>query len=167
MDRINADTTARAAGISVGTLNVWIQRRLVPDVSVSASGKRRVFSIDDVMFISIMAALVRLGMASPLASEHAKCAREHLHEPNAVLTIAASEEKGLSGVHWDSHCLSGDTLNPKDWLKGFYERPEAYVTVEVFRVMERVKKFLAAEGESEPAIAEEIPPTVDVGDEGA
>ena len=149
MDRINTDAATRAAGLTPGTLNVWIQRRLLPGVSVGASGKRRFFNFDDVMHICIMSALVRLGIASPIASVAAKKAREEnaWSKPNAVLTLAPAEEKGLSGDYYDIYVLSGEALKPEDWLCGYYRRPEGYAIVEIFRIAERVRKFLATENE--------------------
>src|SRR6476646_6972307 len=98
MIRIDTDAVSRFAKIEPGTLNVWIQRHLLPGVSVRSSGQRRSFTLDDAMHIAIMAHLVRLGLASPIASAAAAKAREEWRKPNAILSIAPTEEQGLSRV---------------------------------------------------------------------
>ncbi|MFL5268834.1 MAG: MerR family transcriptional regulator [Stellaceae bacterium] len=147
MDQVDADAAARAAGVPVGTINVWIQRRLLPGVEVGSRGKSRSFSVDDVLHLAVMAALVRIGIASPLASAAAElCRRDNnWRKLNAVLTIGPSDDTRLGGPVYEQYVVSGEALRPEQWLSGFYKRPEGYVTVELFRLVKRVEDFLAAE----------------------
>jgi hypothetical protein len=162
MIETNADTAARAGGIEVGTLNVWIQRRLLPGVAVGASGKRRKFTLDDVMHVVVMAKLVQLGLASPIASAAAAMAREEWNKPAAVLTIAPAADKRLGDrdtFFYDIHALSGEALKQEDWLCAHNPRPEGYIILELFRIAERVREFLAAEEAAKATAAE--PPAVE------
>jgi hypothetical protein len=105
---------------------------LLPGVSVNASGKRRIFDEDDVIHVAVMAQLVRLGLASPIASEAAAFARGRWNEPNAMLAIGpAEEEDRLSAAELQYYVYSSEEANKigPDKLYGWRERPEGYVIV--------------------------------------
>src|SRR5215469_9511773 len=106
--RIDTDATARVAKVPAGTLNVWIQRRLLPGVQVGPRGRPRTFGLDDVMHIATMAALVRAGISSPLASEAAAFARPRWHDLKSTLVIGPSEDSRLRGGAYTYYVLSGD-----------------------------------------------------------
>jgi hypothetical protein len=159
-DRVDTATAARAAKVSVGTLNVWIQRDLLPGIEVGVRGRARSFTIDDVRHIAIMAALVRAGIASPLASRAAALARTvgRWNEPHCTLVIGPSaNDPRLSGAIPDIgfvtpdeiitpniSVLDGERLKPEHWTAPWgARRPEAYVVVEIWRVVERIKGFLS------------------------
>jgi hypothetical protein len=61
-------------GVQVGTLNAWIQRGLIPDVTANSRGRLRDFDINTATHIAIMADLMRFGIGAPLASSIAKSA---------------------------------------------------------------------------------------------
>src|SRR5215470_19366416 len=86
---IDAATVARIAGVDVGTLNVWIGRHLIPFVGVGIRGRARIFDLETVVHIAIMAALVRLSYAAPYASSAAWRAREGYWQRGAKLLIAS------------------------------------------------------------------------------
>ena len=69
---MDARAIAELAGVGVGTLNVWVQRGLIPGMSTGARGRQREF--DDVAATNVLliATLVRLGWTAPLASTIAK-----------------------------------------------------------------------------------------------
>lgn len=59
---------AASAGIDVGTLNVWVQRDLVPGVKIGQSGKKRIFGHEEQFGLMVLAELVRFGLSAPRAS---------------------------------------------------------------------------------------------------
>jgi hypothetical protein len=65
---MDARTVAEIADIDVGTLNVWVQRGLIPGMKTGARGRQRDFDLDTATHILIIAHLVRLGLGAPLAS---------------------------------------------------------------------------------------------------
>jgi hypothetical protein len=69
---MDARAVAEAAGVGVATLNVWIQRGLIPGITVGARGRQRDFDLDTATHIMIMTEIIRLGFGAPFASEIAK-----------------------------------------------------------------------------------------------
>jgi hypothetical protein len=67
-------------------------------------------------------------------------------------------------AYYDIYVLSGDALEPRDWLCGYYRRPEGYIIVEIFRIAERVRAFIATE---EAAKDENRPEGADDSDQAA
>src|SRR5215469_16719857 len=65
---MDARTVAQIAGIEVGTLNVWVQRNLIPGMTIGARGRQRHFDLDTATRILIIAELVRFGFGAPQAS---------------------------------------------------------------------------------------------------
>jgi hypothetical protein len=68
---MDTQAVAEAAGVGVGTLNVWIQRRLIPGVTVGSRGRvsqPRDFDLDTAVHIAIMSELIRVGLTAPAAS---------------------------------------------------------------------------------------------------
>jgi hypothetical protein len=65
---MDARAVAQISGIEVGTLNVWVQRGLVPGMSIGARGRQRNFDLKTATSILIMAELGRLGFGAPMAS---------------------------------------------------------------------------------------------------
>jgi len=64
---MDARAVAEIADIEVGTLNVWVQRGLIPGMTIGARGRQRDFDLDTATHILIMAQLVRLGFGAPFA----------------------------------------------------------------------------------------------------
>ena len=56
---MDARTVARIAGVKVGTLNSWVQRGLIPGMTIGASGRRRDIDTDTATRIAIFAGLLR------------------------------------------------------------------------------------------------------------
>jgi len=71
---MDARTVAQIAGIEVGTLNVWVQRNLIPGMTIGARGRQRHFDLDTATRVLIIAELVRFGLGAPQASFIAKTA---------------------------------------------------------------------------------------------
>ena len=74
---MDARTASRAAEVTVGTLNSWVQRGLVPGMTVGAQGRARDFDVGVATGIGIICALVRHGLSAPRAS---KIAERYLKE---------------------------------------------------------------------------------------
>jgi hypothetical protein len=68
---MDARAVAQISGIEVGTLNVWVQRGIIPGMSVGARGRQRDFDLKTATHILIVSELVRLGLGAPAASEWA------------------------------------------------------------------------------------------------
>jgi hypothetical protein len=68
IQNMDARTVAELARIGVGTLNVWVQRGLIPGMSTGARGRQREFDDSIAIDVLIIAELVRLGWSAPLAS---------------------------------------------------------------------------------------------------
>ena len=66
--RMDARTVARAAKVKVGTLNAWVQRGLVPGMTIGPSGRRRNIDIDTATRIIAIAELVNFGIPPDKAS---------------------------------------------------------------------------------------------------
>jgi hypothetical protein len=75
---MDAKAVAQAAGVAVGTLNVWVQRDLIPGMQPGARGRLRDFDVKTATHIAIMAELARLGIGAPTAA-----------------TIASDHDRGL------------------------------------------------------------------------
>src|SRR5256885_14711188 len=66
---MDARAVAEAAGVGVGTLNVWVQRGLIPGMKTGASGRQRDFDLDTATYIAIVSELViRMGITARTAS---------------------------------------------------------------------------------------------------
>jgi hypothetical protein len=149
MAGIDAAAAERITGVKVGTINVWIQRNLVPGMSVGTQGIAREFSVDDVLHIALMGILGGLQFAAPLAeiiSEYALGRSADV--PGARLVIGPPSRKLSSVPTFD--CTTAAELDA--FLDGFGAagRPEGYVIVELDRLVARVRKAF-----NEPDIAEQ------------
>jgi hypothetical protein len=153
-EEVDAGTVMRIAEVPVGTLNAWINRALIPGVSNRAQGRARMFDLELVQHIAVMAALVRLGYGAPFASMAAGEALECPDVPGARLIISPSR-KGAYG-------LSATPLINVWWPQPYAKRlddfldqriadgrPESYTVVELDKLMARVRKLF-----EEPDIGE-------------
>jgi hypothetical protein len=75
---MDAKALSAAAGIEVGTLNAWISRGYVPDITPDAQGRRRDFDVDIATHVVIMAELSVFGFGPPSATKTASDACEAL-----------------------------------------------------------------------------------------
>jgi hypothetical protein len=148
MAGIDAAAVERITGVKVGTINVWIQRNLVPGMSVGTQGSAREFSVDTVLHISLMGILGGLQFAAPLSAMITDYAlKESTDVPGARLVIGPPSRKLSTVPTFD--CTTAEKLDT--FLDGFGAagRPEGYVIVELDRLAARVRKAFA-----EPDIAE-------------
>jgi MerR-like DNA binding protein len=143
---IDAAAVARLTGVSVGTLNVWISRGLVPDTTLSGQGRSRLFNETQARHIAIMTALVRLGYPAPSASNATWQARNGWDQPGARLIIGPP--RVLPGRRLGSSptvdfviAESAEALDRV--LDAFTDgAPEVYTVVKVDKLVERVRKFV-------------------------
>lgn len=66
---MDARAVAEIAEIEVGTLNVWVQRGIIPGMSVGTRGRQRDIDLETAIFILVMAELVKIGFGAPAASQ--------------------------------------------------------------------------------------------------
>ena len=64
---MDARSVCAAARIAVPTLNVWIQRGVIPGWTVTGSGRQRDFDFETALRIAITSELVRLGISAKTA----------------------------------------------------------------------------------------------------
>jgi hypothetical protein len=66
---MDARTVARTAKVKVGTMNAWVQRGLIPGMTIGASGRRRNIDIDTATRIIVFAGLIKFGIPPEKASD--------------------------------------------------------------------------------------------------
>ena len=65
---MDARTVARIAKVKIGTLNAWVQRGLIPGMTIGPSGRRRNIDVETATAISVFAQLVNFGVSPDIAS---------------------------------------------------------------------------------------------------
>jgi len=138
---IDANTLSRIAGVSVGTLNVWIGRDLIPGVSIGTQGRARVFDLDTAIHVTIMTALVRQGYAAPFAADVAFGARQagwH-HRGKMAIVRGSRPRAGRLTEELFTSCEAPSLTRLASMLdrRG---RPEVFTVIEIDRLAERVRR---------------------------
>ena len=82
---MDARAAAFAAQVTVGTLNSWVQRGIIPGVSIGAQGRVRDFDLDTSTAIGIICELVRHGLSAPRASKIAETYLNDKPRPNRLM----------------------------------------------------------------------------------
>jgi DNA-binding transcriptional MerR regulator len=72
---MDAQTLASTAGVALGTLNMWVQRGIIPGEKVGR-GRRRDFSLDTAINVRLIAELTRLGLGAAAAAAIARGRRQ-------------------------------------------------------------------------------------------
>jgi hypothetical protein len=148
MAGIDAAAVERITGVKTGTTNMWIQRGLIPGMSVGTQGSAREFSVGAVLHIALMGVLGGLQFAAPLAAMLVDSAlEESADRPGARLVIGPPSRKLSSAPTFD--CTTAEELDAFLDAFGANGRPEGYVIVELDRLVARVRKAF-----NEPDIAE-------------
>jgi hypothetical protein len=149
---MDARAVAEVAEIAVGTLNVWVQRDLIPGMTVGARGRQRDFDLKTATDIVIMAALVRFGFGAPAASYWAHACRPF---PRLLVAISAApslltrspERRGeierldVPPVGFTLIGFEDDAEVPDILEKKFQagRRPGAYLVIDAERLRERTR----------------------------
>lgn len=142
---IDASILSRIAGVAVGTLNVWISRGLIPNVSTGTQGRARLFNLDTAIHVTIMTALVRQGYAAPVAAEMACDAGRRGWSNRGKMAI-----KRLPYLvnWWEAPSWSELDRCLDESLDG---RPEVFTILEIDRITERVRTaFMKPESIAKP-----------------
>lgn len=133
---IDASTLSRIADVAVGTLNVWISRGLIPDVSTGTQGRARIFDLDTAIHVAIMTALVRQRYTAPLAADVAHGARQWGWSNRGKMAISIRRLSPLEFLTFQAPSLSQ--------IDGMLDRsregrPEVFTIIEIDRIAERVR----------------------------
>jgi len=151
---MDTQAVAEAAGVGVGTLNVWIQRRLIPGVTVGPRGRvpqPRDFDLDTAIHIAVMAQLMRTGITAPTASETFKnCSpgkpwllllfdwtptpAVEIYDPSALAILQKHIQRAPAAFPFDSE---GDL--PK-LFEHYQITPAAYTVVNIELIKNRVRE---------------------------
>jgi hypothetical protein len=148
MAGIDAAAVERITGVKTGTMNMWVQRNLVPGMSVGTQGIAREFSIDAVLHVALMGVLGGLQFAAPLSEIITEYAlKKGVDVPGARLVVGPPARKLSTVPTFD--CTTVAELDA--FLDGFGAngRPEGYVVVELDKLVARVRTAF-----NEPDIAE-------------
>jgi DNA-binding transcriptional MerR regulator len=140
---VNAAAVTRITGVPIGTLNVWVQRGLIPGLNIGTRGVSREFTLDRVLHIAALAALVQQGHGAPFASIAAVLAHGRFERPGAKLIIGPPRRGayGLTGTPSVDYIDARTARALNDFLDGFVDgRPAAYSIVELDRLAARVRK---------------------------
>jgi hypothetical protein len=146
---MDARAVAEVADIEVGTLNVWVQRGLIPGMTIGARGRQRDFDLDTATHILIMAKLVRLGFGAPFAGWIISGWRRHKFlliaknpakpdrgRPPEAVGQQTIRQTGL--FYWKG--FDSESELP-EVLKGYPgEPPSVYVVVNVESLAERMRQ---------------------------
>jgi DNA-binding transcriptional MerR regulator len=147
---MDARAVAETAGVGVATLNVWIQRGLIPGMTVGARGRQRDFDLDTATHIMIMTEIVKLGFGAPFASEIAKSrannrrllireaaayVKEILRNPKGKIVIRQGEPPATAIIGFQSESNLPALLEK---IPG--GRPAVYVVVDIEALSERVRR---------------------------
>lgn len=151
MSGIDAAAVERITGVKTGTTNMWIQRGLVPGMSVGTQGSAREFDIDTTLHIAVMGALGSLSIPAPLAAMITDYALEESADIPGARLVVGPPRKNVYGLGTTPtfDCTTVEELDA--FLDGFGAngRPESYVIVELDRLAARVRKAF-----TEPDLAE-------------
>jgi hypothetical protein len=124
---MDARSVAEAAGIGVGTLNVWIQRGSIPGMTTGSRGRLRDFDLDAATKVGLIAALVRLGLDAPVASQAATEVRGRhkrvLVIPHPAKSINLQENRTMAVMPFETEA------EIPDLLRKFGGAPPAYLVV--------------------------------------
>jgi hypothetical protein len=158
---IDAATMAACAGVAEGLINTWIRRGQVPHQRVGTQGRRRVFDLATMLHVVTMAELIRAGFTAPVAARAAtRAGRVGYDQPNTVMVIgspALGRRSGLLGAPGHDEesvapeMVSFASLTPMateeylvDWGRRSGDPPKVYTVIDLNRIAEDVRKFLAA-----------------------
>jgi hypothetical protein len=150
MAGIDAAAVARISGVQVGTINVWIQRNLVPGMSVGTQGSAREFGVDAVLHIALMGVLGGLQFAAPLSAMITDYVLEQSADQRGARLVIGPPSRKLSSVP------TFDTTTAEK-LDAFLDdfgaagRLEGYVVIELDRLAARVRKAFAEPDKAERA----------------
>src|SRR5947207_3249942 len=82
---MDAQTLASTAGIALGTLNIWVQRGIIPGEKVGR-GRRRDFDRETTIRVALIAEMVGIGLAVTTASAITEQHGQHKTEYMALIS---------------------------------------------------------------------------------
>ena len=150
---MDARSLAEAAGVSVGTLNVWVQRDLIPGVKIGARGRRRVFGLEAATSLLLIAELVRFGLSAPMASQIAAEVRNRGAKRLLITRLPASAGETK---YRTAYCGSdADAVVQMNEIRALAERrqeprPLIFALVDIEAMTERMRAALTEPAGSNP-----------------
>ena len=143
---MDARAVAEAAGIPVGTLNVWVQRGLIPGMKVGSQGRQRDFDLNTAIGIGIVGEFVRFGFDAPVASMFLP--RVSKRTPSITKRLLRSKRllisrKPIPGqpLGAEEYAIFGfDTESELPALFQASERPNAYAVIDLDNIKARMKQ---------------------------
>jgi hypothetical protein len=156
-DKSGMDATAlgAATGLQVGTINAWVARGHVPNITADARGRLRNFDIDAATHIAVMVELSRFGFGAPLATVCAMIAIGHFREDrgNGLSLIAHPIQEGVDILPSDDlpvpykarlgfaiKSFKSERDIPKALKSLLGARPSAYLIVNVKEIRAKMQR---------------------------
>ena len=137
---MDAQAVAAAAGVAVGTLNVWIQRGLIPGMTIGSRGRQRNFDLKTAVGIGIIGELVRFGFDAPLASMIVYRAHDPIPRRRRLLIT----RKRLPGAPVGVEQYRTAFFDTEGQLPALFqadgERPNAYAVIDLDNIRARMKQ---------------------------
>ena len=136
---MDARTVARIAGVKLGTLNAWVQRGLIPGMTIGTSGRRRSIEISTAVRIAILAELVRFGVAADDAATFVAVMSEAATQGGWLYIPGPEEQHSDPAVRFIvSHHPSHEGI--VEHLQNLPDPPAVYAAVNVGKLAERVRQ---------------------------
>lgn len=148
---MDARTVAKAAGIEVNSLNVWVHRDLIPGMPVGTQGRRRDFDLNTAIGVAIIAELVRFGLSVKQAACFATWEKPPAPFSRRLLVIPEWVKGGPLAIGYPSNELLFDTIRSLPHMLG--EPPSIYCVIDVECLAQRMKQ---AEEEWERQLNEKV-----------
>jgi hypothetical protein len=139
---MDARTVARIAGAKLGTLNAWVQRGLIPSMSLGTKGRPRDIDNETALRIAIFAELVRFGRPPDDASQMAWGFKFTIKDDGFL--VVPGPESYTSGNPDDTRLFGAYyTPHPHDLAASINRMPSpprVFLTIDVGKIAEQVRQ---------------------------
>jgi hypothetical protein len=125
---MDARTVARIASINLGTLNSWVQRGLIPGMTIGIKGKPRDIDLLTALRIVVFAELVRRLAPPEYAAQVAKSLSETQIQAGWLYLIAARQADRLTIVYYspDDRPRGSDLIRQFEDAQDAQDDPSAF-----------------------------------------
>jgi hypothetical protein len=139
---MDARSLAAAAGVNIGTLNVWVQRGLIPGMTIGTKGRQRDFDRETATGVLLLAELVQFGVGAPIASQIVSETRRLAAKWLLITRLQPSADKvTFHTAHCDSDAEIIDGLNElrARAKKRREPRPVIFMLVDLEAMAEKIR----------------------------